>query len=58
MNPAKFVQGAMILALGAFVIYTMTTDFCEKIAGFCDYGWYIFGAYIIGAGFWLRNALK
>lgn len=58
MNVGEFVANAFALAAGAIVIYAVIQNFCESYAGFCQYGWAIMAAYVAGAAFYLRYALR
>ena len=58
MDVGQFISDAMIIIVGAFVIYVLVQAFSESVPGFGQYGWYLFGAFIVGAALYLKHALS
>lgn len=58
MNMAQWVRDAIVLAVGAFILWTMTDSFVNVHPGYGYYGWTIMGAYVAGVVIYLRNGLK
>jgi hypothetical protein len=58
MDMVKWVRDAIILAVGAFILWTMTDSFVNIYPGYSYYGWGIMSAYATGVIIYLRNGLK
>ena len=58
MNATKWVRDALILAIGAFLLWTVTNSFVSIYPQYGYYGWGIMGAYFTGVVLYLRHSLK
>ncbi|MEM3578388.1 MAG: hypothetical protein QXX51_08110 [Candidatus Bathyarchaeia archaeon] len=58
MDVGEFVGSAIMIVVGAYVLYVAIQALSQTDPGFAQYGWYLFGAYIVGAALFLRYALN
>jgi hypothetical protein len=58
MDVSEFVVSAILLAIGAYLPYVIIQSLSQADPGFAQYGWYLFGAFIVGAVIFLRYALS
>jgi hypothetical protein len=58
MDVGEFVGSAIMIVVGAYVLYVIIQSLSQADPGFAQYGWYLFGAFIVGAAIFLRFALS
>jgi len=58
MGAAEWVRDAVIIAVGAFLLWNITNSFVSIYPGYSYYGWGIMGAYFAGAVLYLRRGLR
>lgn len=58
MGDIRLIVGSFTaVLLGAYIGFILTGNLCSSTPSFCTYGWGIYGAYIIGAGIYLKYTL-
>jgi hypothetical protein len=58
MDVGEFIGSAIMIIVGAYILYVVIQSLSQTDPGFAQYGWYLFGAYIVGAALFLRYALS
>jgi|YelNatPaOPRAMG01_1025707.scaffolds.fasta_scaffold71488_2 hypothetical protein len=58
MDVGEFIGSAIMIIVGAYILYVIIQSLSQTDPGFAQYGWYLFGAYIVGAALFLRYALS
>jgi hypothetical protein len=58
LDIGEFVGSAIMIVIGAYVLYVIIQSLSQTDPGFAQYGWYLFGAFIVGAAIFLRYALS
>lgn len=58
MNIGEFLGSAIMIVVGAYILFVLIQSLSETEPGFGQYGWYLFGAYIVGAAIFLKYALS
>jgi len=57
VDAAEFVGNAIVIVIGAYIVYLLIDTFCKSESGFCEYGWLLMGAYIAGVIVYLKYGL-
>jgi hypothetical protein len=58
LDAIEWVKSAIVIVIGAYIIYVLIQSFAETYPAFGQYGWGLLGAYIAGAVFFLKHALN
>jgi len=58
LDVGEFVGSAIMIVIGAFILFEIIQSLSQTDPAFAQYGWYLFGAYIVGAAIFLRYALS
>jgi hypothetical protein len=58
LNVADWIGNAIMLVVGAFIVFVLIQTLTSSYPEFGTYGWTLMGAYIVGAAFYLRYALR
>jgi len=58
LDVGEFVGAAIMIVVGAYVLYVIIQSLSQTEPGFAQYGWYLFAAYIAGAVIFLKYALS
>jgi divalent metal cation (Fe/Co/Zn/Cd) transporter len=58
MDVGEFIGSAIMIIVGVYILYVVIQSLSQTDPGFAQYGWYLFGAYIVGAALFLRYALS
>mgnify|MGYP001118069245 CR=1 FL=1 len=58
MDAIDWVRSAVIITVGAFILYVLIQSFCGVYSGFSNYGWPIITAYIFGVVLFLKYGLS
>jgi len=58
LDVGEFIGAAIMIVVGAYILYVLIQSLSETQPGFAQYGWYLFGAYIVGAAIFLKYALS
>jgi hypothetical protein len=57
LNVVDWVKNAVVIVIGAYLIYVLVQSFSEINPGFGYYGWGLLGAFIAGATIFLKYGL-
>lgn len=58
MDPIGWVRGAIVIVVGAFILYVLIQAFSDAYPAFGGYGWVLMAAYIVGATLFLKYGLS
>jgi divalent metal cation (Fe/Co/Zn/Cd) transporter len=58
MDIGEFIGSAIMIVVGAYIFYVIIQSLSQTDPGFAQYGWYLFGAFIVGAAIFLKCALS
>jgi len=58
LDVGEFIGSAIMIIVGAYVLFVLVQSLSETQPGFGQYGWYLFAAYIAGAVIFLKYALS
>lgn len=54
LDAVEWVKSAIIIVIGAYIMYVMIQSFTETYPAFGEFGWGLLGAYIAGAVLFLK----
>lgn len=54
----EWIGSAIMVIIGAYILYVLVQSLSETTPGFGEYGWYLFAAFIVGAAIFLRYGLR
>ena len=58
LNVGEFVGSAIMIIIGAYVLFEIIRYLSQTDPAFAQYGWYLFMAYLFGAAIFLKYALS
>ena len=58
MGAEDWVRDAILIVIGAFIVYVLIQAFSETYPGFGEYGWLLMAAYVAGAVLYLKYGLS
>jgi uncharacterized membrane-anchored protein len=57
-NVADYVTDAILLVIGAYVLFSLVQSFSQSNPSFGQYGWSLLSAFVVGAVWYLKHRLK
>ncbi|MDI6847965.1 MAG: hypothetical protein QMD23_07575 [Candidatus Bathyarchaeia archaeon] len=58
MDVIEWVRGAVVIMIGAFILYVIFSEFCKVRSDFYEIGWPLLAAFIAGAILYLKYGLS
>ncbi|MEM2129052.1 MAG: hypothetical protein QXZ70_00485 [Candidatus Bathyarchaeia archaeon] len=58
MDVVEWVESAIVIVIGAYILYVLIQSFTETYPAFGQYGWGLLGAYVAGAVLFLKYSLS
>jgi len=58
LDVVEWVKSAIVIVIGAYIIYALIQSLTETYPEFGQYGWGLLGAYVAGAILFLKYGLS